>query len=305
VAAVIYHAATTHLTTDTELRARDQPDILNLHIEYLRACERLDITVAVSALRVGAAACTLELKLAQAGKVKAIALATSTNFNVVLGPTAHWGPPLLVPPPDPKPDFGRVLAGKPDNNWMPLRMVGELIPITARLLSLYPRGGFCDQGVCDEWRGFVADNADAGVGKVVERMDGTALAVVVDLVPSMTPDGVGFNTHRMLREARAWAEAHPGRTAVSSSSLAELEGDASTWNNTLVLDIEFTKKLPEEGLRFVFTRAVTRTLPGGRMDLDMIICDEEMEIVCKSHQVILVLDARRKLRGGKKAEQKL
>lgn len=45
-------------------------------------------------------------------------------------------------------------------------------------------------------------------------------------------------------------------------------------NTTLTLGIEYKRRLPKNGLRFTFTRATTKTLIDGRMDIDLTICNE-------------------------------
>lgn len=70
-------------------------------------------------------------------------------------------------------------------------------------------------------------------------------------------------------------------------------------NTTLTLDIEFKRRLPKDGLRFTFTRATTKTLIDGRMDMDLTICNEDMEVVCLVRQFFLVLPSARKFSGGK------
>lgn len=285
------------MTTDPTLLAQKQPDVLNLHIEFLRACERLESTITVTVLKLGAAACTLQLQLSQNGKIRATASAISTNFDRPLGPTVPTGWKLL-PPPDPRPDFDRVLANKPDDNWVPVRVEGEIIPMTGRILALDPRAGFRHEGICDTWNSFVGG----------ERMDATYVALMTDIIPDMTSTlmntGALYNAHHYWRVARDWAEANPGVTSVQWNSLAEAK-TATTFSNTVVLDMEFKKRLPKEGLRFVLTRTAARTLQDGRLDLDVTKCDEDMELVCKSHQLILVLEAQRKFRDGRKTEQKL
>lgn len=297
MAAVIHKAAATHLTTDPTLLAQNQPDVLNLHIEFLRACERLESTITVSVLKLGATACTLQLHLSQKGKIRAVALAISTNFDRPLGPTVptSW---TLLPPPDPKPDFERVLANKPEDNWIPVRVEGEIIPMTGRILALDPRAGFPYEGICDNWNSFVGG----------ERMDATYIAMMTDMIPDMTTTlmrkGGLYDAHGYWRLASEWSEANPGVPAVLWNSMAEAM-TAGTFSNTVVLDMEFKRRVPKEGLRFVLIRTAARTLQDGRLDLDVTICDEDMELVCKAHQLILVLEAQRKFGGGKKTEQKL
>lgn len=297
MAAIIHQAAATHLTTDPTLLAQNQPDVLSLHIEFLRACERLESTVTVSVLKLGATACTLQLQLSQNGKIRVVALAISTNFDRPLGPTAPTGWTLL-PPPEPKPDFDRVLANQPEDNWIPARVEGEIIPLTGRIFVLYPRTGLRSEGICDTWSSFIDD----------ERMDATYIALMTDMIPDMAETilrkGGLYDARRYWHTASQWAEANPGSPAVLKTSMEEAKR-ASTFSNTVVLDMEFKRRLPKEGLRFVLIRTAARTLQDGRLDLDVTICDEEMEVVCKSHQLILVLEAQRKFRSDKKTEQKL
>lgn len=284
------------MITDPKLAAQNQPDVLKLHIEFLRSCEKLESTITVTPLKIGAAVCTLQLQLSQKGQTKVLALATSTNFDKVLGPTAPtaW---TLLPPPDPKPDFDRILASKPDDNWIPIRVEGEVIPITGRIFALDPRRGFHTDGIVDNWNGFIDD-----------RMDATYIALMTDIIPSMSDTLLRnrglYDAHQFWQTAKQAAEANPGITAVFKNSLKQAM-QSPTFNATVTLDMEFKKRLPKEGLRFIFMRTATKKLQDGRMDVDITICDEDMELVCDAHQLILVVETQRKFRDGKKSTQKL
>jgi ABC-type branched-subunit amino acid transport system ATPase component len=54
----------------------------------------------------------------------------------------------------------------------------------------------------------------------------------------------------------------------------------------------------------MFVRAVTRMMQNGRMDLDVTLCDHNMDILCLSRQTIVVLEAERKFAQGKKESLK-
>ncbi|KAK7946210.1 uncharacterized protein PG986_010531 [Apiospora aurea] len=261
VVAIIHHAAATHLRTHQP--TLHQPDVLNLHVEFLRACERCDSTVAVHPLKTGALASTFQLQLSQNGELKAVALATSTNFDRALGPTVAtaWTP---LPPPKPKPDFKRVLRHEPDPNWVPAIYSGEVIPFAGRILVLDPREGFPVDGVCDAWNGFEDE----------ERIDSTTLAFMTDLIPSMSDtllrNGGLYDAHAFQEKARKWAEESPGVPAPLTNSLAEAM-KATTHNQTVTLDVEFKRRLPPAGLQFVFMRTTTKMLLDGRMDTDLTV----------------------------------
>lgn len=269
----------------------NQPDILNLHVEFLRACERCPSTITVNPLKTGAVASTFQIELKQKGELKAFALATSINFDRRLGPTVPtaWTP---LPPPLPKPDFARALRHEPDPNWVPAIYSGEVIPFTGRILVLDPREGNPVDGICDAWNGFEG----------TERVDSTTLAFMTDLIPSMSDtllrNGGLYDAHAFQAKARRWAEAHPGVPAPLTNSLAEAM-KAATLNQTVTLDVEFKRRLPAAGLQFVFMRTTTKMLEGGRMDTDLTVHNEDMEILCTSRQVLLVLEAGRKFKKSK------
>ncbi|KAM0810182.1 putative Thioesterase domain-containing protein [Seiridium cardinale] len=289
VAAAIHHAIATHVTTVPKLVAQKQLDILKLHLEFLRSCDRCESTITIVPLKIGAGISTFQLQLLQKGQIKVLALATTINFDQPLGPTVptSWS---LYPPPKPKPDFDRVLAHQPEENWLPNRMAGEVVPFTRRVLGLNPRGGFLVDGLCDEWKCFDGD----------ERMDATYLTMMVDTIPSMSDtllrNGGLYDAHASYQKMADWAEQNPGVPTPMTNSLAELRSSA-TFNATVSMEIEFKRRIPEEGLRFILTRATTKMLEAGRMAVDITLCSEEMQLVCAARQLILVVEAQRKFRG--------
>ncbi|KAI1733379.1 thioesterase family protein [Xylaria scruposa] len=293
VAAALHHAATTHFNSI----AADQPDILTLHLDFLRPCELCDSEITVEDLKVGAGTSTIQLRLSQKGQTKVIALATSCNFIKSVGPTAlsAWNPGAGLST-HPIPNFEGILANKPDQHWLPAHLVGEIIPFTRRQLCLNPREGFPVDGVCDAWNTFLGD----------ERMDATYLAMMADCIPSMSDtilrNGGIYDARRSFAIMEKWDAEHPGVPAELTNSFKQAM-QTPIFSNTVTLDIEFKRRLPSEGVKWTFTRAATRMLEGGRMDLDITICNENMEILCLARQVILALDAKRKFRdsGTKKA----
>ncbi|KAI0006423.1 thioesterase family protein [Xylariaceae sp. FL0662B] len=292
VAAAIYHAATTHLVTEETLAVLNQPDLLTLHLEFLRACELRDSTITVTELKVGARTSTLQLKLSQGGETKVIALATSINLEIpgITAATA-W---RLHPPPEPLPDFEAVLAHKPDAHWLPTHLAGEILPFTRRVLTLNPRSGFPVDGVCDAWNAFQGD----------ERMDAAYLALMTDYIPSMSDtllrNGGLYDARRSFARIEQGVREHPGVPAELTNSFKEAR-QSSIFNNTVSLSIEFKRRLPKEGIQWMFTRVESRMLEGGRLDLDITICDQKMDLLCIARQAVLVLDARRKFKDGKAA----
>ncbi|KAF4979163.1 hypothetical protein FZEAL_4591 [Fusarium zealandicum] len=289
VAALFHLTAVTHFTTT--LKQYDQPDVLTLHIEFLRYCVSKAFEITVVELKRGGTHCTIQIQLAQKGQIKAIALATSTNFNESLGPSSNTNWTLNPPPAKPIPDFTKVMSNKPDENWIPGRVNGEVIPLSRHMLVLNPRGGYLVPGVWDAWNRFTN-----------EPMDATCLALMCDIVPSMSDtllrNGGIYDAHGSFAIMDEWANKRPGEVCELTNSLAEA-ATAEIFDNTLTMDIEFKKKLPDSGIQWLFTRALTRKLDKGRMDLELTICDQEMDLICLSRQSVLVLDARRRFKTAK------
>jgi hypothetical protein len=253
------------------------------------------MTITVVDLKVGKGTSTIQLQLTQKGKLKVIATATSTNFGTSVGPTAKtdWA---LHPPPKPVPNFEKVLAHKPDDNWIPAIVAGEILPFTGRQLALSPRGGFPTAGTCDAWYTFPG-----------ESMDATYLTMMTDCIPSMSDtllrNNGPYDAHAFSKTMEAWAEKNQGVPTPLTSHMKDALR-ATVFNTTLTLDIEFKRRLPKAGQEWMFVRAVTRMMQNGRMDLDVTLCDHNMDILCLSRQTIVVLEAERKFAQGKKESLK-
>ncbi|WZH44143.1 thioesterase-like superfamily-domain-containing protein [Fusarium acuminatum] len=283
VAAVIHSIALNYLTT--ALAKYNQPDVLTLHVEYLRYCTTQTLDIDVIELKRGSSHCTIQLQVSQEKQLKAIGLITSTNFAQTLGPTSdtQWA---LNPPPASIPDFDKLLSNKPDPKWVPGLTKGEVFPMGQRIISLCERGGMQVDGLVDAWNGFPG-----------EKMQAPHISLMCDFMPSMADtllrSGGMYDGRSNLRKMEAWAEKNPGVVCELETSLSEAAG-AKFSENTVSLDIEFKKRLPEYGLQWIFSRVVTKKLHGGRMDMDITICDESMDLVCLSKQVVLVLDAKKR-----------
>ena len=290
VAAAIHLVAITHMATEPKLAVLNQPDLFTLHIEFLRFSKPRDSTITVTELKAGALTSTLQLQLSQDGQTNVLAVATFINMDNP-GPTVArtWRP---HPPPAPVPDFEAVDAHKPEAHWLSAHLTDEIFPILGRLLALNPREGFPFDGICDAWYSF-QDN---------EHMDAVYLTMMTDCIPSMSDtllrNGGLYDAHRFLHEVEARAKDRPGVPVEVTNSL-EAAMKTTILNNTITLDIEFKRRLPEEGVRWIFSRAESRMLEGGRLDLDVTLCDQNMDLLCIARQSILALDARRKFKNAK------
>lgn len=293
MASVIYSAAQTHFCTT--LASFQQPDVHTLHIEFFRPCTPGSSTIVVTDLKLGKGSCFIQLNLTQENEVRCTALATSTNFAVQVGPTAKTDVGFLPKLP-PLPDLRKVDENQPDKNWIPSRTIGELLPLLKRMKFLYPAEGQLTDGIIDYWCAFDKP----------EPFEGIHLALLSDVAPSVSDtllrtEGI-FDAHKIYRLKKEMAETSPGKPAIIKNSLREA-ARAQIWNTTLTMDLQFKRRLDE--ITWTFTRVTTRMLEGGRMDLDLTICDEQLVPICLVRQVMLVIDAKRRFKGDKGSSSKI
>lgn len=82
-------------------------------------------------------------------------------------------------------------------------------------------------------------------------------------------------------------------------------GAGKFWYPTLLLNLDIKKSLPDEGVEWLFARVDTKQIKNGRMDIDLVILDEQGDIVALSSHVALAVGSARNTTERKKAESKL
>ncbi|KAK4171579.1 thioesterase-like superfamily-domain-containing protein [Triangularia setosa] len=285
------------------------PNILKLHLEFLHPCTREISIITIKTLRSGATSTTLQAKLAQSNQLKILAIAKAVDFDRPLSPSARseWS---LLPPPNPTPNFKRVESGHKDSSWVTGRIKGEFLQFTERMLVLAPRQGHKTDGVHDGWYKFIyRRNEDEHYSPDWEcGVNNTLLTFLTDALPSMSDtlirnDGA-YDAHGIHGKMVKWEAADrqdEGRPVTIWDIIKEAM-KAQVFNNTVTLDIEFKRRVdPEKGNGWFFIRTVAKMLEKGRIDLNVVICDENMELLVVTQQTVLVLEAGRKFSKGRKA----
>jgi hypothetical protein len=190
----------------------------------------------------------------------------------------------------------KIEANEPDENWIPSKTMGELLPFLKRMTFLYPVNGHPTAGIIDYWCAFDRP----------ERFGGAHLAMLCDVAPSasdtlLRTEGV-FDAHKIYGIKKEAAEKTPGKPALLRNSLKEA-AKARIWNTTLTMDLQFKRRLSEKEMMWTFTRVTTRMLDGGRMDIDLTIYDEELVPICLARQVMLVINAGRRFKKDNKCDE--
>ncbi|KAI0201417.1 thioesterase family protein [Astrocystis sublimbata] len=288
VTAILHYAASQYVAANLP----SHPDVQKLHIEFLRGCVPAESLVTVTQLKLGAMVSTLQLELRQKDKTRVVALATVTDLAKPVGPTlppSNW---FLQPQSSPPPNFEAIEAQKSDPNWLRFRMDDEVFPLTRHLLNMYPAAGFPHQGLADGWIRVASDE---------DRIDATFLGAMCDLIPSHSDTGLRngglYDAHSNHKIVKRWAteQTPPGGGPPAVLTVKrETAFKSPIVHQTITLDVEFKRRLSPEGLRWVYTRSGTRMAHGGRMDLDIVLCDENMELLCVGHQLLVAVDTKRR-----------
>ena len=81
---------------------------------------------------------------------------------------------------------------------------------------------------------------------------------------------------------------------------------ATFWYPTLLLNLDIKKILPSEGAEFLFVRVMSKKIKSGRMDVELVILDEDRDLVALSTHVVLILGSERNLkRSGQNGKSKI
>jgi hypothetical protein len=70
------------------------------------------------------------------------------------------------------------------------------------------------------------------------------------------------------------------------------KGNVPVWFPTLAFNIEFKKQLPSSGVEWLYSRVTVKSVSNGRLDIGVVLLDEQNEIVALANQVGLLLSAK-------------
>lgn len=147
---------------------------------------------------------------------------------------------------------------------------------TGQIRSWFPTSGQPAMNIYDEWM-CLRDPS--------ERWTNEKLGYIVDLFPQIC--------ERFVLD---------GEDQYSPTLNAKNAKHLPYWYPTLLLNLEVKKALPEEGVKFLFTRLQTKAIKNGRYDLEVVVMDEGGDIVALSHHVCFVVSADRNTSARRKPD---
>lgn len=255
----------------TTLAKQDQPDTITVHLEFMRRTQVGPATFTVAEKKLGRQASVVHITLTQEGREEVVAYLSNTNLKTEKGisfPTEWALNPPALPADIPK------FAGNLDDNWEEQKHMpfAKFRKSSSRMRWFFPRQGQRFKSISDEWIGWSTGQ-------------------------KMTQDALGFACDNFPLVVESYVKDRPydvkhGEEAEHNA--AEMK-PARFWYPTLLLNLDIVKRLPDEGVDFLFVRAQSKRIRNGRLDIEVTILDEQGDLVAVSHHVVLVVDASRNL----------
>ncbi|EGE81160.2 thioesterase [Blastomyces dermatitidis ATCC 18188] len=286
IASLFHNVAVIHLKHTHPTLHSGTPHPIALHLTFLRRTDAGPAAFVVQDTKLGSRTSTLHVTLSQhdpdgAVRHEVAGYITVSNFDTEEGPTMQTGYELYPKPapgsrPDQAVDLVKLARDGRDGNWERFHIAFSSMRKASNHVEFYtPRytkeaGGRTKgpSGFVEQWVRFKP------YGKVGRWTDST-LGYLVDMFPMMLE----------RFDSKPWQ----GDSAADKLEMARY------WYPTVLLNMEFKKKLPAEGVEWLYSRVQTKVLKDGRMDLDLVVLDEKGEVVVVSNHVSLIVSAQRNI----------
>lgn len=274
----------------TTLASSDQPHTIALQLNFIRRNWSGPATFTVSELKLGRRTSTIHVALTQGNADQppsVVGYFTQSNIDTESGVSLPSVYSLEPSPPSPPStaalrrdtDRAWILHHKPFSNF---RKAGQ------HVITYLPRNGQVGQALVDQWL-TLADG---------ERFTQESLGYVVDTFPQIVETSSSPENQQEMKRVRNESD-YEGLTSGLQSRAASNSLDKSQWAlfwyPTVLLNLEIKKALPPEGVEWLFSRVRAKKIKNGRMDLEVIILDEQGDIVALSHHVALIVGAERNM----------
>lgn len=295
--------AAVKLHFETTLSSYNQPHTINLHLEFLRRTSVGPATIIVQNVKLGRRTSTVHVILTQSPSQSeddsatlttcVVGYLTQSNFFAETGVSlsTRW---TLYPPPPPLSSTAKLRRGD-DPNWT--LQTNKPFPAfrkaTQHVDTFVPREKQAAEAGVDEWLCF---------SKPGERFTQESLGYVADTFPQIVENC--FTAAEVIASLSDNAE---DTESSRQETLAQQTKQVATfWYPTLLLNLDIKKILPSEGAEFLFVRVRSKKIKSGRMDIELVILDEDRDLVASSTHVVLILGSDRNLkRSGPNGKSKI
>ncbi|KAF2757259.1 hypothetical protein EJ05DRAFT_511975 [Pseudovirgaria hyperparasitica] len=287
VTSAIQRVARLHFSTT--LSAQNQPDLLSLHLEFVRRTSIGPVSFTVTDIKLGRATSLVQISLTQHAREEVLGFITHTNLASESG--VSFATNHTLTPPSPPADLLALtkcvndgVRSKTDDaqwhcedqNWAydAYTQFPEFRKAATKIYWFHPRHGQAHPSIADEWIQFRSG----------EKWTNDTLGYVCDMFPQLIEQ---YRTSDNL-----------------SPATREYFKGKSFWFPTVLLNIDIKKGLPEGGVEWLFTRVRAKAIKNGRYDLEVIVMDPAGDIVALSHHIVMILSAERNMKARRKPDEK-
>ncbi|CAD6447895.1 6ae744e1-aad0-4211-80e7-a9bb5969124f [Sclerotinia trifoliorum] len=273
ITGVFLQVSTLHFRTT--LSAQNQPNPIILHLEFLRRTQVGPAIFTVQDTKIGRQTSILHITLSQGDRVEVVGYITHSNTTTEEGASS---PHTHVLKPAPLPVSLPLLKTNTDPNYHLRELAFSNFRKATKKGYMYLPRTEPSPNISDEW-------IRLSTG---EYWTNESLAFACDMfaIPTEIPNSLNTST-----PTRTSPSPYP---SPSSSTPAPAPAPvAKYWFPTLVLNIDFKKSLPQEGIEWLFIRVERKQIKNGRMDIELTAWDETGELVAISNHVALVVGLER------------
>jgi hypothetical protein len=305
--AILYRLATTHFQHTHPSRHDSDPMPITMQMTFLRRTAVGPARLTVHDLKLGARTSTIYVTLSQGESdsssrqnqgqgqgqgqdpaVKIVGFITVSSPAAEVGLTYPNGWTLQPPQRDTRPPQLVVQHGEaeeeeeqvvPGSPWKKISTPHSNFRRVSKHSRVFvpavPAGGH-GRGITDQWALLRPSGSKGGRG----RWTNDTLPHLADVYPTALGD---------LDHATARAEKQKG---------------SISWYPTVTLNIDFKKRLPPDGVEWMYSRVVTKSVRNGRTDFEVVMMDEAGAIVALATQVGLVVSSSRNVDGRSSKESR-
>ncbi|KAH7364263.1 thioesterase-like superfamily-domain-containing protein [Rhexocercosporidium sp. MPI-PUGE-AT-0058] len=267
VTSVFLQVASKHFKTT--LSAQNQPHTIGLHLDFLRRTQGGRATFTVKDTKLGRQTSVVHITLTQDGREEVVGSLTQSNIDTESGVSFDTSFALV---PAPLPVDLKKLEVDEDENWVKVGHMphSEFRKATKKTQFCLPRNGQKNWSWSDQYMRLASG----------EKWTNESIGYVVDMFR------MPVESHLQLEAAEKIA------AGVGDGGESEAR---KFWYPTVLLNLDVKKKLPVDGVEWLLTRTTAKVVKNGRMDLEIVVLDEENAIVALSHHIALAVGSERNL----------
>lgn len=315
---ILYRLATTHFKHTHPTRHNSQPQPISMQMTFLRRTAAGPATLTVEDSKLGLRTSTIHVTLSQEDDSSSSSAKTQNRkltakvvgYITVSDPISDVGHSfpsaweLCPPAPSLGPPSVVITADNvslsPDTTtqskwrqtgpgyWAKFRRVEH------QCITFGPTSEFKKPGVIDQWARLrtvtSGSSSAAGNGKWTNE----TLPFLSDWFPAALEE---LGTQALFSSSSS--------SPTSPTSPSTRPKMPPFWYPTVTLNIDFKKSLPAQGVDWLYSRVVMKSVRNGRMDIEVIIMDEQGEIVALCSHVGLVVPVERNTSGRKYEKSKM